>query len=75
MFIYIDRIITHSTAQNIHICSLNSAVRYCNFKCGIFQMRVYAIVIILKGKNVTNINKKAENLFAPSEGFGLVSRM
>jgi hypothetical protein len=75
MFIYIDLMTKGSTALNIRVCSLNSAVRYCSFKYGKHQLRVYVSDITLKDENITIINKKAENLFAPSEEFVLVSRM
>jgi hypothetical protein len=62
-----------STALNI--CALNSAISYCSFKYGKRQLRICASDITLKDENVTGINKKAENFFAPSEEAGFISRM
>jgi len=73
IFIYIDLMTKASMSLNIYY--LNSATSYCGFKYGKQQLRIYACDVTLKDENVTSTNKKAENLFAPSEEVGLVSRM
>ena len=62
-----------STALNV--CSLNSAISYCSFKYGKYQLHVYASDITLKDGKVTSINKKAETLNASCEESVLVSSL
>jgi hypothetical protein len=73
MFIDIDLMTKESTALSVG--SLNFAVSNCSVKYWKHHLRVYASDITLKDENVTDINKKADTLFAPSEEVGLFSRM